>query len=181
MTRTNRMPVYFLKSGAAHNVRGVQSLGALLAFEFHRIALVQGLVPVLLDGGEVHEDILPSRTLDKPISFGTVKPLHHAIFLQANFLSSLYQPSPALLEDTTSGRSARKRRYSKSWVTWSALRAVKQLHQFGLPSVRTMNFCSSLLMLWQELESSARKICLGNHTIETVECILREAAEKGVG
>ena len=30
-----------------------------------------------------------------------------------------------------------------------------------------MNFCSSLMMLWQELESSARKICLENHTVET--------------
>jgi hypothetical protein len=60
-----------------------------------------------------------------------------------------------------------KVRYGRSWVTWSALRTVKQLHQIGLPSLRTMNFCSSLMMLWQELESSARKICLGNHTVET--------------
>jgi hypothetical protein len=38
-----------------------------------------------------------------------------------------------------------------------------------------MNFCSSLMMLWQELESSARKICLANRTVETVDCIRREA------
>ncbi len=38
-----------------------------------------------------------------------------------------------------------------------------------------MNFCSSLMMLWQELESSARKICLENHTVETDDCIPAEA------
>jgi len=77
------------KSGTTHNVGGIESLGALLAFELHRIALVQGLVSVLLDSGEMNEDILSSRTLDEPVSFGSVEPLHHAIFLQANSLSLL--------------------------------------------------------------------------------------------
>src|ERR1700728_1076896 len=36
----------------------------------------------------------------------------------------------------------------------------KQLHQLAFRAFRTMNFCSSLMMLWQELELSARKICL---------------------
>src|ERR1700733_1450041 len=77
----------FKKSSATHNVGGVESLGALLAFELHRIALVQGLVSVLLDSGEMNEDIFSSRTLDEPVSFGSVEPLHHAIFLQANSFS----------------------------------------------------------------------------------------------
>ncbi len=48
----------------------------------------------------------------------------------------------------------------KPWFTWNALGAVKQLHQLAFRAFRTMNFCSSLMMLWQELELSARKICL---------------------
>jgi hypothetical protein len=74
-------------SGATHDVRGVEAFGALLAFKFHRIALVQSLVTVLLYRGEVYEDILTGGTLNKPISFGSVEPLDHAIFLQANSLS----------------------------------------------------------------------------------------------
>jgi hypothetical protein len=37
----------------------------------------------------VYKDVLTSGTLDKPISFGSVEPLDHAIFLQANSLSDL--------------------------------------------------------------------------------------------
>jgi hypothetical protein len=81
------LPKVIKKSGATHNVGGVESFGALLAFELHRIALVQGLVSVLLYSGEMNEDILSRGTLDKPVSFSSVEPLHHAIFLQANFLS----------------------------------------------------------------------------------------------
>jgi hypothetical protein len=78
------------KSSAAHNIGCVESLGALLAFKFYRIALVQGLVSIFLDSGEVYKDILPSGTLDKSISFGSIEPLHHAIFLQAKSLSRRY-------------------------------------------------------------------------------------------
>jgi hypothetical protein len=76
-------------SGATHDVRGVKAFGALLAFKFDRVALVQSLIPVLLYRGEVYKDILTGGTLNKSISFGTVEPLDHAIFLQANSLSRL--------------------------------------------------------------------------------------------
>jgi hypothetical protein len=62
----------------------------LLAFELHRIALVQGLVSVLLDSRKMNEDIFSRGTLDKSVSFGSVEPFHYAIFLQANTLSRLY-------------------------------------------------------------------------------------------
>ena len=78
-----------LISGAAYHVRGVEPFGSLLAFELDRVALVQSLISVLLNSREVYEDILTSGTLDKPISFGSVEPLDHAIFLQANSLSVL--------------------------------------------------------------------------------------------
>jgi len=81
---------WFLKSDATHNVCGVESFGALLAFELHRIALVQGLVSIFLDSGKVYEHILPGGTLDESVSFRSIEPLHHAIFLQAKSLSRLY-------------------------------------------------------------------------------------------
>jgi len=78
-----------LISGAAYHIRGVESFGSLLAFELDRVALVQSLISVLLNSREVYEDVFTSGTLDKPISFGSVEPLDHAIFLQANSLSVL--------------------------------------------------------------------------------------------
>ena len=84
---TIRKPSSDPTSGATYDVRGVEAFGSLLAFKFHRIALVQSLIAVLLYRGEVYEDILTGGTLDKPVSFGSVEPLDHAIFLQANSLS----------------------------------------------------------------------------------------------
>ena len=43
----------------AKHVRGVEALGTLLALELHTLAFVERLVAVLLDGGEMHKDILP--------------------------------------------------------------------------------------------------------------------------
>ena len=80
-----------LISGAAYHVRGVEPFGSLLAFELDRVALVQSLISVLLNSREVYEDVLTSGTLDKPISFGSVEPLDHAIFLQENSLSDLIE------------------------------------------------------------------------------------------
>ena len=74
-------------SGASYYVRGVESFGSLLAFELDRIAFVQSLITVLLYRGEVYKDILTGGTLNKSVSFGSVEPLDHAIFLQANSLS----------------------------------------------------------------------------------------------
>jgi hypothetical protein len=90
-------------SGAAYYVRGIESFGSLLAFELDRVALVQSLISVLLNRREVYEDVLTGGTLDKSISFGSVEPLDHAIFLQANFLSNLinHLEHPG---DTSSGR-----------------------------------------------------------------------------
>ena len=97
-------------SGAAYHVRGVESFGSLLAFELDRVAFVQSLIPVLLNRGEVYEDVLTGGTLDKPVSLGSVEPLDHAIFLQANFLSDLINLSTAFPGDTSSGRYDTARR-----------------------------------------------------------------------
>jgi hypothetical protein len=117
-------------SGAAYHVRGVESFGSLLAFELDRVALVQSLISVFLNSREVYKDVLTSGTLDKPISFGSVEPLDHAIFLQANFLSDLIK------HPEHHGRHL-KRRLSirgKLGLTWNALRD-ETITSMGLPSV----------------------------------------------
>jgi len=99
--------------GAAHNVRGVESFGPLLAFELYRIALVQCLIPILLNSREVYEHVLTSGTLDKPVSFSSVEPLDHAIFLQANSLSDSFHHHT--LERYT---SSRRHKDGKPGFTW---------------------------------------------------------------
>jgi hypothetical protein len=117
-------------SGAAYHVRGVESLGSLLAFELDRIALVQSLISVFLNSREVYKDVLTSGTLDKPISFGSVEPLDHAIFLQANSLSDLIKH----LEHPWRHLEWPLPIYGKSWLTWNALRD-ETITSRGLPSV----------------------------------------------
>ncbi len=103
--RNGLSPAAGSESGAAVYVGRVQSLGALLAFEFNRIALVQGLVAVLLDGGEMYKHIFAGGTLNESVPFSSVEPLHYAIFLQAKSLSSLDSESPASRRNTKSRRS----------------------------------------------------------------------------
>jgi hypothetical protein len=117
-------------SGASYHVRGVESFGALLAFELDRVTLVQSLISVLLNGREVYKDVLTSGTLDKPISFGSVEPLDHAIFLQANSLSDLINH----LKHPWGHPEQPVSVSGKSWLTWNALRD-ETITPIGLPSV----------------------------------------------
>src|ERR1700748_2564566 len=57
------------------NALCLQSLRALLDFEFNRLPFVQGLVPVGLDRRAVHENVLTRLALDEPVALGCVKPL----------------------------------------------------------------------------------------------------------
>jgi hypothetical protein len=78
----------------------------------------------------VYKDVLASGTLDKPISFGSVEPLDHAIFLQANSLSDLINQ----LEHPRRHPEQPLSVYGKSWLTWNALRD-ETITPIGLPSV----------------------------------------------
>jgi hypothetical protein len=102
----------------------------LLAFELDRVTLVQSLISVLLNGREVYKDVLTSGTLDKPISFGSVEPLDHAIFLQANSLSDLINH----LKHPWGHPEQPVSVSGKSWLTWNALRD-ETITPIGLPSV----------------------------------------------
>src|SRR5882757_513241 len=59
----------------------LKALRALLYFEFHRLAFIQGLVPIHLNGGEVDENIFPGLALDEPEALRSVEPLHCSLFL----------------------------------------------------------------------------------------------------
>ena len=78
----------------------------------------------------MYKDVLTSGTLDKPISFGSVEPLDHAIFLQANSLSDLIKhlkhPERHLEQPLSVD--------GKSWLTWNALRD-ETITPRGLPCV----------------------------------------------
>src|ERR1700737_3091500 len=61
----------------------VLSLPALWAFgyvELHGLPFLQAAKAASLNGGEMHEDILPSLTADEAIAFGVVKPLYCSLF-----------------------------------------------------------------------------------------------------
>jgi hypothetical protein len=77
----------------------------------------------------VYEYIFPSGTLDKPIAFGSVEPLDHAIFLQANSLSVLIEH----LEHPWRHLEQPLSVYGKSWLTWNALRD-ETITPIGLPT-----------------------------------------------
>jgi hypothetical protein len=116
-------------SGAAYHIRGVESFGSLLAFELDRVALVQCLISVLLNRREVYEYIFPGGTLDKPIAFGSVEPLDHAIFLQANSLSVLIEHREHPWRHLERPLAV----CGKSWLTWNALRD-ETITPIGLPT-----------------------------------------------
>src|SRR5271166_4489257 len=73
----------------ADDVTRLEPLGALQQIELHGFALVQRAVPILLDGGEMNEDVFPCRPLDKTVSFSPVKPLHCTLLSHDKLLSSL--------------------------------------------------------------------------------------------
>src|SRR5580765_3453520 len=58
------------------DVRRLQPLRALRHLEGDRLALVQGLVAVPLDGGEVNEDVRPVLLLDETVPLAVVEPFH---------------------------------------------------------------------------------------------------------
>src|SRR5712675_31867 len=58
------------------DVRGLQPLRSLRHLEGDRLTLVQRLVAVPLDGGEVNEDVRPVLLLDETVSLAVVEPFH---------------------------------------------------------------------------------------------------------
>ncbi len=62
------------------DVRGLQALGALGHFEFNRLAIVQRLVAISHDRGEMDENVLTALALDESKALARVEPLHCSLF-----------------------------------------------------------------------------------------------------
>jgi len=73
----------------ADDVSRLEPFGPLQQIKLNGLTLVQRTVAVLLNRGEMNEDILPSGPLDEPISFSPVKPLYCTLLSHKLLLSPL--------------------------------------------------------------------------------------------
>jgi hypothetical protein len=62
------------------DVRGLQTLGALGDFEFNRLAIIQRLVAISHDRGEMDENVLSTLALDESKALAGIEPLHCSLF-----------------------------------------------------------------------------------------------------
>jgi hypothetical protein len=62
------------------DVRGLQALGTLGDFEFNRLAIIQRLVAISHDCGEVDENVLSTLALDESKALAGIEPLHCSLF-----------------------------------------------------------------------------------------------------
>jgi hypothetical protein len=69
------------------NVLCLKALGALLHFKFNSLALVQRLVTVHLNRGEVHENIFPGLALDETKALRRIEPLNCSLFFHFHYLN----------------------------------------------------------------------------------------------
>src|SRR6266849_6430615 len=62
------------------DVRGLQALGAFGDFEFNRLAIIQRLVAISHDRGEMDENVLSTLALDESKALAGIEPLHCTLF-----------------------------------------------------------------------------------------------------
>jgi len=74
------VPVRLLFQLEAGDVRCLQSLGTTGHFEFNRLAFVQRLVSLRLNGGEMNEYILAGLALNESESLAGIEPLYCSLF-----------------------------------------------------------------------------------------------------
>ena len=70
----------------AYDVRSLQALRTLGDFELNRLAIVQRLVTIPLNRGEVNENVLAGLALDESESLAGIEPLYCSLFFQLNSL-----------------------------------------------------------------------------------------------
>jgi len=61
-------------------VRGLQTLRALGNFEFNRLAIVQRLIAISHDSGEMDENVLTALALYEAEALAGIEPLHGTLF-----------------------------------------------------------------------------------------------------
>jgi hypothetical protein len=120
-----------------HHITCLKALWPLEQIEFHRFAFVQRAITILLDGGEMNENVLPGGALDEPVSLGPVEPLYCTLLSHKELLSPLLwfnfrtlrgaraplQPPPRENESTAAEHHAHK----KSSVGSAVAEATAQL------------------------------------------------------
>jgi hypothetical protein len=62
------------------DVRGLQALGTLGDFEFNRLAIIQRLVAISHNRGEMDENVLSTLALDESKALAGIEPLHCSLF-----------------------------------------------------------------------------------------------------
>jgi hypothetical protein len=62
------------------DVRGLEALGSLGHFEFNSLAIVQRLIAISLNGGEMDENVLAALALDEAEALAGIEPLHCSLF-----------------------------------------------------------------------------------------------------
>jgi hypothetical protein len=70
----------FLTVLSLGNVFSLKAFRPLLYLKLHKLAFVQRLVSIHLDGGEVNEDVLPRLALNEPKPLRGVEPFDHTLF-----------------------------------------------------------------------------------------------------
>ena len=67
----------------------LKALGAFQKIELHGFAFVECAITLLLDSGEMHEDVFAGGALDKALTLGPVEPLHCTLLSHKLLLSPL--------------------------------------------------------------------------------------------
>src|SRR5579863_6484645 len=147
----------FFRSGTPHlgirlrhpsHIRRIQPFRPLLAFELHGLAFVQRLVAVLLDGRKMDEHIFTARALNESVALGSVKPLHHSLFLHS-ISPSVLGPGETLRPADPPNRQARepsilktaRAAYAPTRLALRQLDSVPKL-RLGREQTKTSNACS---------------------------------------
>src|SRR6266568_487286 len=65
------------------HVSRAQAFGPLRAFKLNGLTLIEGLVAVFQDGGEMNKHILSAGPLDESVTLGSIEPLHYTLFFHA--------------------------------------------------------------------------------------------------
>jgi hypothetical protein len=91
------------------DVRGLQALGALGDFEFNRLAIIQRLVAISHDRGEMDENVLAALALDESKALAGIEPLHCSLF----FTHCIYSFLLTALRSNIESRRVRGRTLNK--------------------------------------------------------------------
>src|SRR5208283_4899338 len=106
----------------ADYVAGLKAFGAFEQIELHGLTLVERAIAVLLNGGEMYENILTRGALDETISLRPVEPLHSSLLSHGKtpFAWSLRISSPGVPDVAPANRGTPSRKSGGTWLRFFA-------------------------------------------------------------